>query len=92
MLRLLVLALVVVVLLLLLEAFLRRLRAAFGVPRRAAGGAVPGAAPQRSLDRLVACAACGVRIPERRALPAQAGSDRFYCSETCRRDASRAAS
>jgi hypothetical protein len=92
MLRLLVLVALAILVWLLLEAFLRRLRTALrDVARRAQTGPGPGGAP-RSLDRLVPCAACGVRVPARRALTAPGHPDRLYCSEECRRAAARAAS
>jgi hypothetical protein len=88
MLRLLILALLVVIVWLVIEAMLRRLRATLGEAARRAqqnarGDTPAGAAPQ-TLDRLVSCAACGVRVPERRALIAPGGAGGVYCSEACR--------
>ena len=92
MLRLLVRVLLAVLVWLLIRAFLRRLRAALGdAARRAQGASGAGGAP-RTLDRLVPCAACGVRVLARRALAAPERPDRLYCSEECRRAAARAAS
>lgn len=49
------------------------------------------AAP-RPAERLLRCDACGVRVPESRALPKgalPAGGAPVYCSEACRRQAVR---
>ncbi|HMB53641.1 MAG TPA: PP0621 family protein [Thermoanaerobaculia bacterium] len=48
--------------------------------RRSAGAARPA-------ERLLRCEACGVRVPESRAL--SAGGDAVYCSEACHRQAVR---
>lgn len=89
--RLLVLAALLVVLWIGLELLWRwgkrRLREALGVPRAGRGGS-PGARPggARTIrGRLVRCAACGLAVPEERALAgSRQGSTTFFCSEGCR--------
>lgn len=51
--------------------------------RRGAGARGVG---RRPAEQLVRCAACGVRVPESRALAAAGG---VYCSPSCRRRAYR---
>lgn len=90
MLRLLILALVAIAILLVIESLLRRLRRALGEAARRVAPGGRGEAPAgaaRTLDRLVPCVACGVRVPERRALTAPGDVAGVYCSEACRRTA-----
>jgi|GEM_PF-1335857 len=89
--RLLVLILLAILIYLLVSALLRRLSAAAGIGGARVGKGAPGQRPTASPTRgeaLVRCAACGVRLPESRALPASAkgpGGGAVFCSEDCRR-------
>ncbi len=89
--RLLVLILLAILVYLLVSALLRRLSAAAGMGGRRVGKGAPGRGSARGSARgesLVRCAACGVRLPESRALPAPArgrGGGAVFCSEDCRR-------
>lgn len=75
-----------------LDALARRLRGALAVrihsQVRSGGPRGPAATAPPTTDRLVACAACGVRVPAARAIPA--GGGRVWCSEACRRQAAAA--
>jgi hypothetical protein len=95
MLRLLVLVLLVLLIWIFLSALLARLRIALSAPtpearRRSARSA---AGTSRSAEHLVRCSACGVRVPQSRALPAPgargATEGAAFCSEACRRQAVR---
>lgn len=88
MLRLLILALVILVIWLLIARALSRLQARFS-PSRGAARSRRGSPP--AIDRLVPCAACGVRIPAARALIAPDRPGELFCSQDCRRRAGVAA-
>ena len=89
--RLLALILLAILVYLLVSALVRRLSVAAGIQGRRRPGhrRPPGAGAPRGPARgeaLVRCDACGLRLPESRALPAAAGrGGGVFCSEECRR-------
>lgn len=91
MLRLLILVALVLLVWMILDAAVRRVAGAAGRGGTPGARTGPGRPPvPPAADRLIACATCGVRVPERRALAAGDGSGGAYCSEACRRAAAAA--
>jgi len=80
MLRLIVLAVLLLVVFWLVSRWLVQTTPA---PRRDAGSRPPPSPP----EPLLRCSACGVRVPESRAVPAGQGGASRVCSEGCRRRA-----